>query len=189
MTMTRSMTWSKVHGRNAIKDAGGCLHLSKALEITENDVQRLCAYGLSSGVTIFNPDKDRMQAHLSPTDPVVASLEDFLRSRGFMEGRLARSPVVIVSKPGCARQHYHTDYDAGRVSRARIKPLGVLLALQCNTSLSSPIGDVFMESGDVLVFDGDFVHAGAAYDEMNARVHVYLDVPDCKRNTNTTYLV
>ena len=40
---------------------------------------------------------------------------------------------------------------------------------------------ICLEPGDVLVFDGDVVHAGAAYRAPNTRVHVYLDVPSVKR--------
>ena len=32
-----------------------------------------------------------------------------------------------------------------------------------------------MRTGDVLVFDGDLVHAGSAYDEQNDRLHCYVN--------------
>ena len=46
---------------------------------------------------------------------------------------------------------------------------------------------ICLEPGDVLVFDGDVVHAGAAYRAPNTRVHVYLDVPSVKREHDRTY--
>ena len=65
----------------------------------------------------------------------------------------------------------------------RKKPLGALLALEEGTKLAvHGIGDVLLQRGDCLVFDGDLVHAGSAYpDAPNTRVHVYLDVPTVER--------
>ena len=39
----------------------------------------------------------------------------------------------------------------------------------------------------LLVFDGDVAHAGAAYSELNTRVHVYLDVCGVKRERDYTW--
>ena len=46
---------------------------------------------------------------------------------------------------------------------------------------------VVMFAGDVLVFDGDVVHAGAQYSVGSTRVHVYLDVPELTRDPNFTW--
>ena len=46
---------------------------------------------------------------------------------------------------------------------------------------------ICLEPGDVLVFDGDVVHAGAAYRAPNTCVHVYLDMPSVKREHDRTY--
>jgi len=35
----------------------------------------------------------------------------------------------------------------------------------------------YLNKGDMLVFRGDLIHAGSAYDEENIRIHVYLDSP------------
>ena len=44
--------------------------------------------------------------------------------------------------------------------------------------------------GDVLFFEGDLVHAGAAYPRAcNTRIHVYLDVPEITRRRDATWLV
>ena len=62
----------------------------------------------------------------------------------------------------------------------REKPLGVFWALEkgCKIMLAGPGGEaveVCLEEGDVLLFDGDLVHAGAAYPDCdNIRMHVYL---------------
>lgn len=62
----------------------------------------------------------------------------------------------------------------------RQKPQGVFWALEdgCKIMLAGPEGEaveVCLERGDVLLFDGDLVHAGAAYPASdNVRMHVYL---------------
>ena len=46
-----------------------------------------------------------------------------------------------------------------------------------------------LDRGDVLVFRGDTVHAGAASDEgHNGRLHVYLDNPHVQRQHNRTHV-
>jgi len=35
----------------------------------------------------------------------------------------------------------------------------------------------YLDKGDMLIFRGDLIHAGSAYDEENIRLHVYLDSP------------
>ena len=48
---------------------------------------------------------------------------------------------------------------------------------------------LLLNKGDAIVFRGDLVHAGAAFDRFNARVHVYLDHSSVARNPNETFLV
>jgi len=43
-----------------------------------------------------------------------------------------------------------------------------------------------LNAGDMLIFRGDLVHGGAAFDKLNVRVHFYLDVPGEERTSNTT---
>lgn len=66
----------------------------------------------------------------------------------------------------------------------------LLIALQPETSIlyeensldSSPnVKTVAMTTGDVLLFGGNFVHAGAAYEETNIRLHTYLRDPGSKQ--------
>ena len=60
------------------------------------------------------------------------------------------------------------------------KPLGVFWAVEegCRLMVVGPAGEsveVHLEQGEVLLFHGDLVHAGAAYPERdNMRVHLYL---------------
>ena len=77
----------------------------------------------------------------------------------------------------------------------RKKPLGVFWALEegCKIMLAGPHGEaveVCLEVGDVLLFDGDLVHAGAAYpDSDNIRMHVYLYAEGIERPGKGTWLV
>lgn len=48
---------------------------------------------------------------------------------------------------------------------------------------------VQLEKGDVLLFRGDFVHAGAGYDTDNYRLHCYMDSPHVKRKSNVTWTI
>ena len=59
----------------------------------------------------------------------------------------------------------------------------------CERPPPSPGVEVHIEVGDILLFDGDVVHAGAAYTSANTRLHVYLDVAGVGHEANTTYLV
>ena len=97
------------------------------------------------------------------------------------------SPVVLHSSPMCKQQPWHYDYDPEEVRAASIKPLGVLVALQDNTRFETRRKTHILSRGDVLVFRGDVVHAGAAYDTENTRMHTYLDVDAVKRPTNRTW--
>ena len=47
-----------------------------------------------------------------------------------------------------------------------------------------------LNCGDMLVFRGDLVHAGAAFDQLNVRLHAYLDVMGGpQRQVDRTHLV
>ena len=77
----------------------------------------------------------------------------------------------------------------------RQKPLSAFWALEdgCKILLAGPEGEaveVCMERGDVLLFHGDLVHAGAAYpDSDNLRLHVYLYARGINRPGNATWQV
>lgn len=107
---------------------------------------------------------------------------------------------VLVSKPGCKEQMKHTDYEVpvegfGRC-RPRGFPCGVIIALQNGTKLIS-FGRrgsrrqrrqvTELAAGDVLIFHGDMVHAGAAYDDTNVRLHMYVDSSIYPRVENTVF--
>ena len=46
-----------------------------------------------------------------------------------------------------------------------------------------------LNPGDIFVFRGDLVHAGAAYDKENFRIHCFLDSDCVLRDPNKTFLI
>ncbi len=120
---------------------------------------------------------------------------------------------VIHSKAGCQSQAPHCDYvpdlALAKASDAHM-PLSVLVALMPGTRLNiwphsirlatlsgrvlkemEPISceELLLEPGDLLVFRGDFIHAGSSYAEENYRLHTFLDSPEVPRDPNTTWTV
>lgn len=120
---------------------------------------------------------------------------------------------VIHSKAGCQAQAPHCDYvpdlALAKAPDAQM-PLSVLVALMPGTRLNVwpnsirlatlsgrvlkemvPIAceELQLEPGDVLVFRGDFIHAGSSYGEDNYRLHTFLDSPTVPRDPNTTWTV
>lgn len=162
---------------------------------------------LQGDYTIFNyneqaPTVDdclRSQARVDrPRTGRCAALKRRILRRLDREGYLGqREPtewVVIHSRPGCAPQHLHTDYhlaSCAELSDEQV-PVACLAALEPNTRLRVGPGPdelIHIPVGSVLVFRGDFVHGGAAYEVDNVRLHCYLDAPAVKaRRGNTTYL-
>jgi len=106
--------------------------------------------------------------------------------------------------PGCAEQTPHTDYEPSaellQLRDDRV-PLSIVVAVEDGGKLLAWPGafgqeyhrrqnfvarkDITLNAGDAVVFRGDLVHAGAAYDCENIRLHVYCDSPghvDAPRN-------
>jgi len=124
--------------------------------------------------------------------------------------------VVLTSIEGCKAQLPHCDYEpTAQFANTADEdiPLGCLIALESNTKLlvwpksirlaymnnyirsehienmGGPIKsvDISLNPGDILVFRGDLVHAGAEYTSKNNRVHLYLDSSVVDRSDNTTW--
>lgn len=137
------------------------------------------------------------------TDGLGSTVVDFLGGQGYDTSRLGFTTwSVLQSRPGCAEQRPHTDYDVEdpgfqAAMAAGSPPFGVLTALEPGTHLVTyglrgsatreDRQDVCLEPGDVLVFRGDVVHAGAAYDSDNVRLHAYLDSNMVERRGNSTW--
>jgi len=122
-------------------------------------------------------------------------------------------PVILHSLPGCQPQAAHCDYIQDETLQALTDeqmPLAVLIALMPGTRLkvwphsarlafqetdalreikAIECEEVGLEPGDMLVFRGDFVHAGSGYQQDNFRIHYYLDHPWLRREKNRTWLI
>ena len=117
--------------------------------------------------------------------------------------------VVLRSEPGCSAQRSHTDYlpeDVGDLPD-ELMPLGCVVACMDKTFFDvwpgaircfeppTVVGKAFehvrleLNTGDMVLFRGDLVHAGASFDALNVRIHTYLDVRRAKRSQNTTNFV
>ena len=160
--------------------------LTRKVDVSSDDVARMAEVA-RSGSCIFNPNKRRYQREIEHSEGVVQRVLELLGEEGMLEGRTVGPVVSLHSLAGCEQQQFHTDYDKHLVRKAEAKPLGVLVALEDETSLVLQDRVVLLGAGDVLVFDGDLVHAGAAYEHGNTRLHLYLDVPCVHRAHNTTY--
>ncbi len=140
---------------------------------------------------IFNPDDLRFQCRLRTTHRIVRELEKTLDRSGLLRNRKLTSPVFLFSLPGCAQQQWHTDFNPKDICHLPEdeKPAGAILALQKQTKFVQYPDKVHsLEPGDLLVFSGDVVHAGAAYSKPNGRIHCYLDSVRVERQKNRTYL-
>lgn len=161
-----------------------------ALDISSADVRRFKSYSTRRGGPIFNPDAKRLQAAVPKRCKLIQRLEYILQKNGHMEGRTLGSCVSLLSRPGCRQQEWHTDYDPDAIQTLNHKPLGVLLALQDDTFFNEhSVGRHVLKQGDILIFDGDVVHAGAAYTKENVRIHAYIDSIDYVRPRDKTYLL
>jgi hypothetical protein len=129
---------------------------------------------------------------------VVRQFEDalLLKLRQQFTRHHADSMIVLLSLEGCQAQLSHTDYSDVMLKSALESgddakmPLACLVALQNGTAFDVWPGAirfdssrsfehlrVILNAGDMLIFRGDLVHAGAAtgVDCRNVRVHAYLD--------------
>ena len=121
--------------------------------------------------------------------------------------------VAIHSLPGCQDQAAHCDYIPNKVLASvtdEQMPLSVIVCLMPGTrlnvwpnsirlaSLSAtivkkinpiPCEVVEMNVGDILVFRGDFIHAGSSYTKDNYRLHAFLDSDLVPRTPNRTWII
>jgi len=128
--------------------------------------------------------------------PLKKQLVELLKKEHHVDNRKAAAWKIVESKAGCAVQPAHCDLrvDAVRGLSDAELPLFVLVALYESqlhvwpnsirlltdvdrTVYLEPIKRQTLElhPGDVVVCRVDLVHAGAAYEEFNARLHGFLD--------------
>jgi hypothetical protein len=132
---------------------------------------------------VVQPDEASSARRDTKFHPIFG--RDLLRSQGKIPvtllrvkrrvSRIARSMglpppgqgVVIRSLPGCQIQPFHRDYDDDPDA------VSYIVAFEEGSKISTRDGDLFLDVGDLLVFRGDFEHAGAAYENINHRIHFY----------------
>ena len=136
----------------------------------------------------------------------MLQLADALMMDGVLnKGRELGKSVALHSDAGCEMQDWHMDFnplckrvrgqerECIRDLKALEMPLGVFWAVEqgCKIMLVGPDGEsveLRLELGDVLIFQGDLVHAGAAYlDGANMRVHTYLYASRVSKPVSDTY--
>lgn len=164
--------------------------LKGAVNVSEVTLHRL-RHKAENGKMIFNPDDKRIQLPISRNLAVVRRAEAALKDAGIIRaGRSLTSPVLLHSRAGCKRQPWHCDYDPDRVENSRsLPPMGVLVALEGDTFFDTPGKLYKLDAGDVLVFTGEVVHAGAAYRKENTRIHFYLETAAHPRPRDMTWLI
>ena len=133
--------------------------------------------------SIFNQDRKRHQSELSESEPIVQQILEAIKD--YLNGRTLGPIVLLHSLQGCKKQRFHWDYDPNLLKHE--KPLGVLVALDDDTIFYTLDKKIKLKRGDILIFDGDLVHAGGDYTQDNYRIHVYLDVSYKCRDVNKTY--
>lgn len=157
------------------------------------------------GSTIFNSldddhnDERRLQARVPATDAAYKAVHRALGALGVLgdDGRELGDMVVLHSVAGCRQQPWHTDYAPRKLAADPVKPMGVIVALEDGTQFLGhgsqyPDGKhrtYALEPGDVLCFDGDYVHAGAPYRHANTRVHAYITTPRHRSPADETFVV
>lgn len=139
-------------------------------------------------------DQKRCQQPLETELPFVQFVKSVLKKTPFALNREFGSCVLIKSWPNGATQQYHTDFDPEQVLHSDLKPLSVIIPMSrtCRlhykgSPLRTQINHLVLNQGDLLIFHGDFVHAGAAYKTYNYRFHMYWNVVNVPEPHNLTY--
>lgn len=193
----------------------GYVVLSEFVSVTAAAREAYAQLAAAQAEPIFNdnPEEHRndnrrrqltLGAH-SSAGPLVASLRRHLEAT--FPQHMAHDWVLLESRPGCRQQAAHTDYVPTSellAARAEEMPLLFLLALEDDTRLEVwpraclagkprryPVFQktVRLSAGDAVLFRGDLVHAGSAYDRQNLRIHAYLDHPAVPRDPNRTWII
>ena len=141
-----------------------------------------------------------------------AAVKDFVKS-GVSTDLKPTDPVVLHSRANCQKQAPHCDHipDVNLKSVSDdYMPLAMVISLMPETKLRvwpksarlsmkdpdefkgmDPIvcQELTLNAGDIVVFRGDFIHAGSAYEKANYRIHYYLDSPLVPRVAGRTWLI
>jgi hypothetical protein len=154
----------------------------------------------------------RYQAHITPKQKQLNNLVDEVIDK--LQSQLPlfsfKNPVLLKSDPGCQVQPAHSDLGPSIAVDSNnptiVQSLGLLLCLQPDTTLTvwkglknnnieakngPPVlpSILLLHPGDILLFLGNQIHAGSAYEIENYRIHIYLESIKQKIETNKTWRV
>lgn len=180
----------------------GYLIIPKAIKISNKILYHIRKQSLARGKPIFGKDQKRKQCALYLQRNIV---KDFIAELNHQVEQIINPEyhqqskwVILRSDPGCLQQPYHQDYVPSEELNACPDdqfPLGIICALMPGTTLnvfSLDSGEeslVELSTGDLLVFRGDLIHAGSAYQNVNYRLHCYVDSNNVKRKANPTHII
>jgi len=170
------------------------------------DLEKYIISKARQGDPIFNnrdgEDKDndnkRIQYDLENSEPITkhisSKLQDIIEHFGY-KGTV-NDPVILKSYAYCKRQRLHRDYDLLQLQKIDESeyPHGIIVGISNNCRfIVSPDGlsrkYVHFDKGDVVIFRGDTIHAGAEYHTENIRMHAYVDTESHDRIKNETFYV
>jgi len=148
----------------------------------------------------LSDDFMRSQYNMKPNETkswtrFVAETESILLEAGILQPVIHSLTdwVVMYSKPGTQRQHYHYDYDPDdHYDNIHDAPMGLIMCVSEEPAKLHIWKDnqkhlLEIRTGQMLVFRHDLCHAGAAYDKFHVRLHCYIDSKHCERLPNGTY--
>jgi hypothetical protein len=134
------------------------------------------------------------------------TVEKFIRNNLLTdkEESFNKSCSVLFSLEGCSKQVIHVDYDDSEEAIDHTKNCFIMLiALNDNTKLdaikknnikknnkSKPFRySINLNSGDMFLARGIFIHGGSDYIEKNFRIHFYVNCKGYKPPQDATYLL
>jgi ectoine hydroxylase-related dioxygenase (phytanoyl-CoA dioxygenase family) len=204
---TRSKTHVDVDSVSDPADPGfRILYQAIDLMINTKNIEKLRTR--SQGGAIFNNsgknDRLRTQSVLRTNSKLYHQLKQLVAKE--FPHLTPNDAVVLQSKPGCAAQKVHADYNIFDLKHHNSTiPYSLLLALDEHTRLTVYPGshrlsekgneehfyqsEICLSPGDVIFFRGDLLHAGCAYNQKNARVHMYLDSTTHVREKDRTWIL
>lgn len=166
--------------------------IKKFLSLDFN-IKELAAYCLKKGTTIFNGmggndnlrwqyravcSKFQKQFHI---DKIVSEMKKFLKNSEFEKVRYRIEPSLLMSLPGCAEQPIHSDYnvltidDFHKSNKSFIALYSMMDQTKFVVKTESETITLLLNKGELLLARGTLLHAGASYEELNVRIHFYID--------------
>ena len=111
--------------------------LKNAIDIHAKRIDKLKKFS-KKGFPIFNPNEKRIQRTLHKKNVLVRHVAEVLEKHGMMKNRKVGKAVALHSYRGCKRQQWHTDYDPSLLEKCKVKPLGIILAIEPRTYFVTP---------------------------------------------------